>query len=358
MTLSRVAMIAGTLASGWIVDNRGPRLTLLLALILSALGLWGLPLLSSALSIAFFVMLAQFGNAMYPSSVRLLLIQLVKRETSQREALGWVRMVNNLGQVISFGAGTLIGGWGLIPLFWLDALTGLLSAGYAKSTLPKEPFPTQSQRPGLRLFQKDSEFWKTLRSQKERLLTVLGLGFLGLGFSFFYDLFMITASAKLSLSLGSEGVRVFSIVMLVNTLICALLAVKAAQHFTAPEKVIPAALILGFLGNWIAFAASPFSSASFIFFGILLLTAAELGFFATSTFALLKWIPSSPFQGRIHSLLVLLQVLGRLTAASVAFPILVHGSVSSVRFLLLGALIPVTLLSVWVYPRVKRGFEE
>jgi len=359
MTTSRIGMILGTLFSGWIVDQKGPKQTLLWALILSSIGLFALPLVTQAPLLAFFALVAQGGNAMYPSSMRLLLVRLVDGESQQKVALGWVRMVNNLGQVVSYGIGALAGGWGLIPLFWLDSATGIISAKYAAAKIPAkaENLVTQVNGPVL-WWDPTSLFRQSIRSQQERLKTALGLGALGMGFSFFYDLFMISSAARLSQELGPDGVSWFSLTMLTNTALCALLAVKATRIFIYPERVIPLAVFFAFLANWICFGTIPDCSQGMLystFIAILVLTGAELAFFATSTFALLQWIPKSPYQGRIHSLLVLLQVTGRLIAASISFPVILQGDQTLVRITLTSILTLMAAITLWVYPRVKRG---
>ncbi len=83
----RLTLIVGVLSSGWVLDRMGGRFTVLVALLMSAVGLGLLPLASTALFIAVFGMLAQYGDGLIRIAFRVILTDSVPFE-NHKEALG------------------------------------------------------------------------------------------------------------------------------------------------------------------------------------------------------------------------------------------------------------------------------
>jgi MFS family permease len=115
VTLSaiRFMLIFGTLTSGFLTDRFGTRKVILASFLLSALGLGLLPFAGAVALIAVYGMLAQFGDGLLRVPLRALLGETVEVQ-HQQEALGWLRVAMNFGQVFSFAIGMLSSGIGLV----------------------------------------------------------------------------------------------------------------------------------------------------------------------------------------------------------------------------------------------------
>jgi MFS family permease len=145
-TFAAVSFVA-TPVAGWIVDARGPRATLVVSLLVLALGYGMFPLVSEPWQAFALMAVAGIGNGGFWPSQSALLAGLTTRET-RSTAYAVQRAVFNLG----FGAGALFGGLvattaeprTFTVLFLIDAGTFVAYA----ATLPALPAPRAAEPGG------------------------------------------------------------------------------------------------------------------------------------------------------------------------------------------------------------------
>ncbi len=141
----KFTMLAGTLVGGYLTDRFSSRSLVLAALLMSAAGLGLLPFQTSLWLILAFGMLAQFSEALMNVVQRLLLMDQVDH-AHQKEALGWMRMVNNFAQIFSFSVAALGSRLGLTPLMLFDSSTSLTAFFIGREILPRREGPSQKGR--------------------------------------------------------------------------------------------------------------------------------------------------------------------------------------------------------------------
>lgn len=306
-------MLAGTLAGGALTDRVNSRTLVLAALLMSAAGLGFLPFQTSIWLILFFGMLAQFSEALMAVVQRLLLMDQVER-AHQKEALGWMRMVNNFAQIFSFTVGAAGSRLGLLPLFLFDSATSLGAFFIGREILPRREGPSGDRG---RLGGEDAggaaSKWTFFRCA-----VVL------MGWSFFYELFMEGGAGRLEVLHPGEGLRRFSTMMILNTVLCAAFAVQATRLFRRPWITMAGGMLLTVLG--ILLAGWGMASQAWVFAGMLLLTVGELMVGSTAQFALMRLTPGGGRSGFYYSLGITLMQAGRIAGAAVAFPLLIHAA--------------------------------
>jgi hypothetical protein len=142
------------------------------------------------------------------------------------------------------------------------------------------------------------------------------------GFFFFYELFMVSTAAKCRIAYGEAGLRLFSEAMVINTMLCTGLAVVAAKALRNPTVVFPLGIALVAAGTWLA---SDLSSKPVIFFGVLVISIGEIAFTALAQFVIIRSTPRTSRSGLVYSMSLVVQSLGRILGATLAFPMIVHG---------------------------------
>jgi predicted MFS family arabinose efflux permease len=313
MGIVRAGSFFAILGAGWMGDTAGLRATLLLSFGLAALGFALLPL-----HLGYWVFLAagltaQVGHAATNSTIRLLLTQVVERR-HHKEALGWMRTVNNLGQVLSFGLATLTARLGAGILVWFDGLTSLLALAAGAKLLPKREgkgtrAPSLGAVPGAN-GERPAGWWP-----------FIGCTLIITSWNFMYELFMAGVAGRLKLVYPDEGLRIFSGLMVVNTVLCAGLAVVAARVL---NRVVPC-LVLGvaLTSSGLALAVARTESVGLLFVSMLLLTLGEVVYGALAQFLLIRSVPPSKRENTVYSLAIVTANLGRVIAAALAFPLVV-----------------------------------
>ncbi len=313
LSLLKVTMLAGTLAGGALTDRFSSRTLVLAALLMSAVGLGVLPFQASIWLILLCGMLAQFSEALMAVVQRLLLMDLVERNY-QKEALGWMRMVNNLAQVFSFGIAAAGARFGLTPLFLFDASTSLTAFAVGRKILPRRE---AASSPAVRLGGEGAGPGAT-RWTFFRCAVVL------MGWAFFYELFLEGCAGRLEVLHPGEGLRRFSLMMILNTVLCAAFAVKAVTLFKKSWRTIAGGMVLTVAGLLVA--GWGMASQAWVFGGMLLITVGELMVGSTAQFTLMRLTPAGGRSGFYYSLGIGLMQGGRIIGAAVAFPLLIHAS--------------------------------
>jgi Major Facilitator Superfamily len=312
MAVVKATMIVGLLASGVAADRLGPRRTVLLAFTLSGVGLLLLPRAPSLALVAAAAVVAQLGEALSPSAIRLLLITRVPPE-GQREALGWLRGAANLGHVMSYGAGIVFTAAGVLGLMWFDSLTSLVAALIGLRLLRDAPAAGAAPRPAV----EDAAAPRGL-SPLFACAAVLG------GFMFLYDLFTVSASAAAERAFGARGLAVFSEMMIINVVFCALLAVAAARVLKRVSVAFPLGILLAGAGT--AVTTAGVGKPLWLFAGAFIVTVGEVVLGALSQYALLRAAPAGPRRGTYYSAALVVQTLGRIAGGTLAFPMVVDGA--------------------------------
>lgn len=297
----RAAAVAGTLASGWLSDRAGSKVALLASFALSAAGVGGLagagtagPLLAAAAA-------ANAGLAMFPVAARLLLAATVPGE-GQKEAVAWLRTTANLGLAVSFVVSWALGGERVTTLLLLDAATSLLALALAAAWLPAEAPPAAAAatgegggRPGPFV----------------AMTALVGLWSLG------YEAYLTSAAALLRTELGPDGVRVFSMVMVANTVGCTLLGVAASRWIERPDRSVPAGFALLLVGAVVGTGGEP--AAALV--GVSVVTAGELLWAATSQYVWMGLLPAGTRRSTVFSVAVTSNFLARAVGSALVFPV-------------------------------------
>jgi len=308
----KVTMLAGTLAGGALTDRFSARTLVLTALLMSAVGLGFLPFQASLWMILLFAMIAQFSEALMNVVQRLLLMDEVQH-AHQKEALGWMRMVNNFAQVFSFSIAAVGARFGLTPLMLFDSGTSLSAFILGRKYLPRRERPSEDSLGGPATGGARASKWAFARC-----------ALVMMGWSFFYELFLEGCAGRLEILHPGEGLRRFSTMMILNTLICAGFAVKATKLFTKSWAAITGGMLLTVLG--ILIAGWGMASQIWVFGGMLLVTIGELLVGSTAQYTLMRLTPGGNKSGFYYSLGISLTQSGRILGASMAFPLLIHAS--------------------------------
>jgi uncharacterized protein (TIGR04206 family) len=283
---------------------------MILAFLLVAVGFGFMPFFEQAGLIALFGIIAQFGDAMSWISIRLLITESVGRNY-QKEALGWMRMVNNLGQILSFSVGALAAKFGVFPLFILDAVTGLLAAIVGGRILPKPMRHERHTNPNERV-----------NVPKRQIFAFFGCAIILFAWSFYYGLYEVGVAARLERLAPGEGLRIFSTLMILNTIMVTFFAVKATAWFEKPSVVFPMGLFLTFLGLAVSIYGVP--NVFLLFVGTFLVTWGEIQLGAIGQFLLIRLLPTQRAVGPLYSSGMVISQLGKIVSAAIVFPWLVH----------------------------------
>lgn len=314
----KFVMLAGTLVGGVLSDRFRSRTLVLSALLLSATGLGLLPFQRSLWLILACACAAQFAESLMNVAQRLLLMDQVDRE-NQKEALAWMRMVNNAAQIASFSVAALGARFGLAPLMVFDASTSLGAFGVGRAILPKRDGPVQGR--GLRTGEGAGEASRWAFYRCALVMT---------GWSFFYELFLEGGAGRLEILHPGQGLHRFSTMMILNTVLCAGFAVQAARVFSRARPALAGGMTLTALG--ILVAGRAMESQARVFGGMFLMTLGELAVGAVSQFALMRLTPGDRNAGFYYSTGLTLMQTGRILGAAAAFPLLIHA----------GSLVPFT----------------
>ena len=134
--------------------------------------------------------------------------------------------------------------------------------------------------------------------------------------------------------------------MVLNTVLCSIFAVFAARSIRNPNVVFPLGIIL--VASGAAIVTAGLDSKWIIFIGVSVFSFGEIIFTALAQFVLIRTTPASEDQGSLYGLSLVVQSMGRILGAALAFPLVVHGS-HPVTFILLSASL-VLLLSFLARP--------
>lgn len=318
LTMVRGAMLAGPIIGGYLIDLITPRRALFIGMAGSALGMLGLSMASNSLMVVGFGALAQLCQMIVMSTARYLLVTLCKPE-HHVEALGWFRTVNNGAQIFSYSLGWGLGHFGLPALFLMDAVTSFIALGVSIRLIPlenagvgaREATPAFTNNKPVAV--SNTPLWK--------------ISFLIASYGFLSELFYSALPAKLRLLYGADGVSIFSKLMLVNVILCALLTIVfskyASKHSNGARRTLLIGLLFVFIGGSVCILMT--EHRYFLFFGFLVITLGELLFQSLAQFVVMRLVPDGKKSGSTYGLSVAIHGGGRLLGASMAFPFFIYG---------------------------------
>ncbi len=317
-------VIFGTLLSGVFVDRFGARISLLLGFLLIATGFAGLPFQSIPALILVFAAVVQFGDALTRVSNRMLLTATVERRF-HKEAFGWLKMVNNLGQIFSFGLGMVATSLGTMPLMLFDGATGLIAFFVGKKIIPPllpkknarlEPVGSDLEKLGIR--RKVNLHWKKSREFFPKLVPAIACATVITVWNFYYELLLSGMAARLEITHPGQGLRFFSGTMVMNTVLCTIFAVAATKWVKRPSRVFTFGIMLTVIGVVVGVRYT--TSLPGVILSMGLATFGEILLGALAQLTLIRLLPEGGAEGFFYSGMVVLSQLGRIAGASLAFP--------------------------------------
>ncbi|MFI5361544.1 MAG: MFS transporter [Elusimicrobiota bacterium] len=313
LSLLKATIVVGTLAGGALSDRFSSRSLTLAALAMSAAGLGFLPFQRTIILILAFGILAQFAEALLNVVQRVLLMDQV-HTGHQKEALGWMRMVSNFAQIFSYSIAAAAARLGVAPLMVLDASTSFVAFVLGRKVLPRKSSERDTDK-GLTVGKDGVYASKT---------AFIGCSVVLMGWSFFYELFLEGGAGRLEILHPGQGLRRFSSMMILNTILCATLAVPSTRIFRKPWPAITAGMMLTALG--ILIAGWGMASQLWVFFGMLFITLGELMLGAVAQYTLMRMTPSVERAGLYYSSGLTIMQFGRIAGAGLAFPLLIHAT--------------------------------
>ena len=316
-------VIIGILGGGWIVDRIGPRRTLVASFAMIAVAFSILPFMTTAVGIGAATMAEQLAQGMITGPLRLLVVISVPSDR-QQQGIAWARMNNNLAVGTGYLVGSIIGTAGLGWIFGFDAACAvvacLLGAKFLPALLPVVVRPSVAEVPELAAPAQQADTSAQTRSAGPFVVMCM----IVLAFCFFYELGLTSSSALAKVAFGSEGVVVYSRVMLINTALCTLLALAAARLIRKPVSALSVGIAL-VAAALIALSLGHTTQVGFWLFAFLI-TAGEIVFTSLSTVVLVRLIPSDQHRSLLHSVGQVMNALGKMIGSAAAFPLMVHGS--------------------------------
>lgn len=342
LTAVKATTIFGTLLSGWAGDVLGLRITVLGAFLCSAIGFTFVPIFHVPWQLAAAGMIGQLGVASTNGSIRLLLTRTVRRE-NQKEGLGWMRTANNFGQIVSYTLLALAATIGLRLLIWFDALTSFLAFCLGLRILPASSDSSEGAE-----VHGSSVKTEPLVSKQGWAPFVACTVLIAL-WNFMYEFFMSGSGGRLKVIHPAHGVQVFGTIMVLNTVICTLLAVKATRMFSRPSRTLPLGSTLVTLGmaSLVAWA----DRIPGLVVSVFLMTLGEVIYGVFTQFLLIRLNPSQSRPSFVYSMAILTANLGRALAAAVVFPLFIYSPRQSVCFAIAGGIWVATILIVSKYGR-------
>jgi MFS family permease len=304
MALVKSMSVFAAVAGGVLGDRVGHRNALLVSFGLSALAMFGLMGAQGEVLICVAAMLCTFGQGIFAAPLRLLMVQSVS-VANRKESLAWLRSANNGAVFTANLVAALTAGIGLRALFAFDAVTSVAALVLGLRWLPRVK-PSELIESNSVPSESTSTPWIPFI-----LACLLPAIFTGNA-----ELFFVSAAAQAKINFGAQGIAVFSKVYMINTVLCMLLTVIATRIFVNTLMALSCGFLLQSAGViWFWFHRE--TTADF-FIATFLQTFGELSFTAVSQFLILKILPSGN-QGRTYSVALVIQMLGKMLGAAVAF---------------------------------------
>jgi MFS family permease len=296
---SRAASVLGTLGGGVLADRHGAKRALLVSFGAAAVGVAGMAVPGDTALLVATAGVANAGLAMFPVASRLLLAATVPG-AEQKEAVAWLRTVANLGLAVSFTVSGLLGGERLVPLLLLDAAMSVAALALGAAWLPARDTAAATPAGG-------AGRWPTFLA-----MTLLVTCWNGA-----YEAYLASCAALLRTALGPDGVRVFSAVMVANTVGCTALGVAVTRGIARPDRSVPAGFALLLVGAVVGTGGD----AAGALVGVTVVTVGELLWAATAQYVWMGLLPAGPRRSTTFAVAMAATFLARAAGAAAVFPV-------------------------------------
>ncbi len=330
--LVKVSSIIGTYLGGLSSDKVGLKFTMLVSFFLTALGLGYLPIPTDIFLITLFAIVAQIGHAMFPSAVRLMLSEILG-EARLKEGIGWFRFANNLGQIVSYVISATFAYLGIMFFFYFDAVTTVAALILGFKILP-DVKPAKVAR-GTDYVSTKLLFSKSAFKNKDIFLFILSSVIVALSLLMF-EMITIGVAAKSRLVFGDHALKLYSLFMVINTVLCALFAIPASKYFRNIKPVFYFSTVMLVSAGILSLHNTPTELS--IFLGSFLMTMGEIVFASMSQYSLLILTPENSHRGTFYSVSLMLQKTGVIIAGFITMPLLVYGNYAIATFAVVGIL--------------------
>jgi MFS family permease len=322
MAVVKASAVIGVFLGASLTDHFVTKRIILASFLVSAVGMLFLPFSNVFISICLFGSLSNIGQTMFPNASQLMFKKILQPHERQ-EAVAWLRSVNNFGHVLSYSMGVLFAASGTVGFMLFDGVTSLMALFIGNKTLPDDH--EHSVRVSVNSVSSESEwnprgFW----------LTAVMVGC----FAFFYELFMDSSAVKLRGYYGTEGLGIFSQMMLINTVLCALLSVKASQLIKNPVHALPIGMSLAL----IACITLKSDHKFILYLGAFILTMGEVIFFSLSSFVLISLMPGSKRSGSVFGVATLIPIFAKTVGAASSFYFIQSGLMGSTLLFSVGVM--------------------
>lgn len=348
--VARSAAVIGPLFTGLVVDRLGSFRMALLAFLLTGVSFLILPSAPNWIVLMVFAFFAQFGMAMNKVCLRGLLFESVPHKF-HKEALAWVRATTNIGALVAYGVASILALWWLPSIFYLDAITSLSALVLLLFLYGKKQNSSRSKSS-----KTDSKKVSPVLSQKHAITLLLLFSVLAFSWQLLYDLFAMGTPAVLEKMMPGTGTSLFSRLMLINTFLAGLLAVKAVSFFSQ----LRFALLTGVLctAGGAALAHSSLSLPMLIA-GTTIWSVGEVAFAVVCIFIMGRLTHETKKPGFWFAVSTAIMASGRMAAGVMIFPLIVNAGKPSVLFLGIGVVaVMLTGVFLWVSRSAGHLFES
>jgi hypothetical protein len=152
----------------------------------------------------------------------------------------------------------------------------------------------------------------------------IGCTILLAAYNFMYELYMVGVAGRVKLEFPEQGLRIFAFLMVINTVVCAGLAVVASRWLKLAVPTL--VLAVTFTAGGVILAVEEPRSLVWLYASAFLLTLGEVAYGVYAQFLMIRSVPASPRENTIYSGGLVFAVLGRASAASLAFPWVVYAA--------------------------------
>jgi MFS family permease len=253
MSVIKFSAVIMMLIGGYLSDVFSAWFLCVVSFFCMGLGMMGLPFVETASWMIVCGVISQFGDSLNKLSLRWIVQKSVEPKDRQ-VSIGWLRMINNAAQVIAYCFGLLVNQLGVVTLMLMDAITSILAGTLSLKILPRTSHAIlrhDRDEKKSELTSQGSRFhWKSF--DPHVLKNVILFSFIMFSWNFMYELIMTGLAARIEKIHAGNGIRIFSLIMMINTVLCALFAVKASHFFKRAEVVLPIGILGTVLGFWVS----------------------------------------------------------------------------------------------------------
>lgn len=268
--IGRGAAVLAPLALGVLSERVKFKYMVVVSLFISATFFVLLPISTYWPVIMMCVFMTQLSIASVKFSIRGLLFENLPTHL-QMEGIGWLRLATNTGSICGYGVASLFATSFIAGIFYWDAASSVVAGIFMilllrrKNSAMKETIsstqnmagnPENTPESAVNSAIAEPEIKKNNYADpkiekiqhKNAVFHVILFSLFSLLWCLGYDLFDTGASARYERLAPGKGSSFFYSLMLINTIMCAVLSVKAGKYLKKPSKIILAGTVLTTLG--------------------------------------------------------------------------------------------------------------